>query len=182
MTRLLSGLIFVLISTFNSYGQVDSLIYTLPQLDLKWGIPGSILISPDNRYFLVEYDYKPAYIDVYEINGFKKLKTFKIKGHYVHFSSSFFTNDNSGVYIDIGKRININFDIGKRSIGKEKIQYLLFNLQTGERQKIKCEDGPKGCEYATSSPFRNEILKEYLTFDKSLLFKIENKKVNVYKK
>src|SRR5436190_9493449 len=179
MTRLLSRLIFVFISIFNSYGQTDSLIYTLPQPDLKWGIPGGLLISPDNKYFLVQYDYKPTYVAVYELNGFKKLKTFKIKGHYVHFSSSFFTDDNSGVYIDIGKRININLDIGKHSIGKEKIQYLLFNLQTGERQKIKCEDGPRGCNYETASPYRNEILREYLTFDKSLLFKIENRKVNI---
>lgn len=181
MTRLLRGLIFVFISTFNSYGQADSLIYTLPRPDLKWGIPGSILISPDNKYFLVGYDYKPAYVDVYELNGFKKLKTFKIKGHYVYFSSSFFTDDNSGVFIDIGKRINISIDLGKRSIGKDKIKYLLFNLQTGERQKVKCEDGPKGCEYVTSSPYRNEILQEYVTFDKSLMFKIENTEVNIYK-
>jgi hypothetical protein len=182
MMRFLGGLIFVCITTCQSYGQHDSLIYTLPRPDLKWGLPNGILISPDNKYFLVSYDYKPSYVDLYEVNGFKKLKTFKIKGHFVYFSSSFFNNDNDGVYIDVGKRININIDIGKRSIGKEKIKYLFFDLQTGKRQKIKCKDGPKGCDYATSSPYRNEILREYFTFDQSLLFKIENKKVNIYKK
>jgi len=129
----------------------------------------------------VSYDFKPSYIELYELSGFKKLKTIKIKGHHVYLYYSFFHSDNKEVYIDIGKRININFDIGRRSMGKEKIKYLLFDLQTGERQKIKCEDGPKGCDYSISSPYRNEILREYLTFDNSLMFKIENKKVNIYK-
>jgi hypothetical protein len=182
MTRLLSGLIIVFISTFNAYGQADSLIYTLPRPDLKWGLPNEILISPDNKYFLVGYDYKPSYVELYELSGFKKLRTLKINGHFTHFSSSFFHNDNKEVYIDIGKRININFDIGRHSIGKEKVKYLLFDLHTGERQKVKCEDGPKGCDYSISSPYRNEVLHEYLTFDNKLLFKIENKKVNIYKR
>ena len=68
------------------------------------------------------------------------------------------------------------------SIGKEKIKYEVYNLQTGDRRKMKCEEGPKGCEYSISSPYRNEMLREYLTFDNSLMFKIENKKVNIYKK
>jgi len=168
----LRGLIFVFLFTFNSYGQGDSLIYTLPRTDLKWGLPNSILISPGDKYFLVSYDYNPSIVDLYELDGFKKLKRFKIRGH-IYLSSSFFYSDNREVYIDIGKRINI---------GKERVQYFLINLDSGERERIKCEDGPKGCEYAISSPSRNEILKEYLTFDNSLMFKIEDKKVHVYKK
>ena len=179
MTRLVSGLIFGCILTFNSYGQTDSLIYTLPRPDLKWGIPGGILFSPDDKYFLVSYDFKPSYVDLYELEGFKRLSRFKIKGHYVYFPNSFFHSDNKEIYIDIGKRINIIIDIGRRTIGKEKIKYLVFNLQTGERKKVKCENGPKGCAYPISSPDSNPILRHYPTFDKTLLFKIENKKMHV---
>ena len=168
------GLIVIIyITTFiYTYGQTDSLIYTIPIPDLKWGLPNGILISPDNKYFLVSYDYNPSIVDFYELDGFKKLKRFKISG-YTYLSYSFFYSDNKQVYIDIGKRINI---------GREKTQYFLFDLQTGERQKIKCDDGPYGCDYEISSPYRNDILREYLTFDNALLFKIENQRVNIYKK
>ena len=70
------GLIVIIyITTFiYTYGQTDSLIYTIPIPDLKWGLPNGILISPDNKYFLVSYDYNPSIVDFYELDGLKKIK------------------------------------------------------------------------------------------------------------
>lgn len=182
MIKLLSGLILICSTAFSSFGQADSLLHTLPKPNFRWGLPNEVLISPDNRYFLVGYDYKPAYIELYELEGFKKLMTFEIKGRFTYLSSSFFHADNTEAYIDIGKPININFDIGRWSIGKEKTNYIRFNLKTGERKKVKCKNAPKGCDYPAASPYRNDIDREYLTFDSALVFKIQANKVNIYKR
>jgi antitoxin component YwqK of YwqJK toxin-antitoxin module len=157
-----------------SYESIDftsfkkELILTLNKPDLKWAIPNSILVSPDNKYFLISYDFNPTFFELYETDPMRKIKEFKTRGH-SYLSYSFFHN--GSIYIDIGKRINI---------GQEKTQFVAFDIATGQMERVKCEVSPLGCEYPISSPFRNEILKEYITSDQRLMFKVENSEVNVY--
>ena len=166
-------LILLFFNPAKCFAQVKKgeLVYSIPKPDVKWGLASDVLISPDNKYVLISYDYNPSYVDLFEIEGFKKLKQFKIRGH-TYLFNSFFHDNNSKIYIDIGKRINI---------GKEKIQYMVFDINSNEVKRIKCEEGPKGCNYAIGSPYVNLMLKEYTTTDRSLLFAIEKNSVNVYK-
>lgn len=145
------------------------LITTLPRPDIKWGIPNSILVDPQNKYFLVSYDFRPSFFELYEIGSLKKVNDFKARGHSYLFTSFFHEGD---IYIDIGKMINI---------GEEKIRYLVYNISSNQIEKMDCKDGPLGCSYSASSPYRNERTKEYLTTDLQLMIKIEDRKVNVYR-
>jgi len=99
--------------------------------DLKWGIPGAILIDSTKKLMIVEYDYNPTYLDFYSIEDMKFLKRVKTKGH-VYMDNSYFYQVDNAVYIDKGRYKN---------------NYIKIDLNSYTQTKVSCDKVPLDCPY-----------------------------------
>ena len=159
--------------------QRGSYVTTLPKPDVKWGLPSEVLLSPDNRYLLVAYDYSPTWLDLFEVDGFKKIRTYRIRNH-IYLSTSYFSGDGTKMFINVGQRIRIFL---------EKPKFYVYTVGEKDRKIVKCRNSPKGCSY----PLNNEtglvedtetgmFYSEYVPVQGKYKYRIINNEVEVYTK
>ncbi len=113
--------------------------------DLKHGVPASLLFDSTRKYMLIEYDYKPTYLELYRMEDMKRLKRLKVKGH-VYLDNSYFYPKENALYLDFGRA---------------RSKYVRFDLSSYEEEKVPCEEAPWGCHYDRPVDIREWINPNY---------------------
>jgi|GEM_PF-4803873 len=136
--------------------------------DLKWGIPGEILIDESHKYFIISYDYKPTHIDLYSMSDWKLIKRINIKGYVQLFNSYFYSHDNA-VYIDKGMFKN---------------NYIRVDLTTYDQTPINCDKAPYGCGYGKYTETKTDHYPGDISVSKTdwYVIKYDNTKAEIYLK
>jgi len=167
--KILALLAFTIVSSSFLFGQNIPKGFNLYKTissanDLKHGIISEILIDSVLGYIMVDYDYHPTYIEIFDLNTCRKLERLKI-WNFIYLSESYLDKNGEFIYFEVGRW---------------KSRYIKVDMKTFKKERVSCKKSPKGCDYDNLERIPTYNIQNRTILAERYFLKVSNKQIDIY--